>query len=117
MIVKKSPPEIDKMALAGDILVRTMDLLAGKVTLVAGHSGVGKSTLINAIDPSLDLWTLEISESSGKGQHTTTNAEMQNLEWSSTPVTIFASPPSTRRTPPTMSICHRSIDLARSHRR
>ena len=56
------------------------DLLAGKVTLVAGHSGVGKSTLINAIDPSLDLWTLEISESSGKGQHTTTNAEMYELK-------------------------------------
>ena len=42
------------------------DLLAGKVTLVAGHSGVGKSTLINAIDPSLDLWTLEISSQAGR---------------------------------------------------
>jgi len=48
--------------------------------LVAGHSGVGKSTLINAIDPDLDLWTLEISEASGKGQHTTTNAEMYELK-------------------------------------
>jgi ribosome biogenesis GTPase len=55
-------------------------LLAGKVTLVSGHSGVGKSTLINAIDPDLDLWTLEISEASGKGQHTTTNAEMYELK-------------------------------------
>ena len=54
--------------------------LAGKVTLLAGHSGVGKSTLINAIDPELDLWTLEISESSEKGQHTTTNAEMYELD-------------------------------------
>jgi len=54
--------------------------LAGKVTLLAGHSGVGKSTLINTIDPELDLWTLEISESSEKGQHTTTNAEMYELD-------------------------------------
>jgi len=55
------------------------EILRGKTTLIAGHSGVGKSTLVNAIDPELDLWTLEISESSGKGQHTTTNAEMYEL--------------------------------------
>lgn len=54
-------------------------MLAGKVTLVAGHSGVGKSSLINAIDPALDLFTLEVSEASGKGVHTTTYAEMFEL--------------------------------------
>lgn len=70
------------------------DLLLGKVTLVAGHSGVGKSTLINAIDPELDLWTLEISESSEKGQHTTTNAEMYELHLgpSETPTFIIDTP-------------------------
>jgi ribosome biogenesis GTPase len=64
------------------------------VTLVAGHSGVGKSTLINAIDPELDLWTLEISESSEKGQHTTTNAEMYELDLgpSETPTFIIDTP-------------------------
>jgi ribosome biogenesis GTPase len=53
--------------------------LRGKVTLIAGHSGVGKSTLVNAIEPDLDLPTEEISESSEKGQHTTTYAEMFEL--------------------------------------
>lgn len=52
------------------------DSLRGKTTLISGQSGVGKSTLINAIYPDLDLRTTEVSESSGKGQHTTTFATM-----------------------------------------
>lgn len=55
-------------------------LLAGKVTLVAGQSGVGKSTLINTLHPSLMLKTAEISDYTGKGQHTTTFAEMYTLD-------------------------------------
>lgn len=56
------------------------ELLKGKVSLLVGHSGVGKSTLVNAIDPSLDLHTWEISASTDKGQHTTTAAEMFELQ-------------------------------------
>lgn len=67
-------------ALKGRGVAEVQQLLEGKVTLVAGHSGVGKSTLINAIDPDLDLFTLEISEASQKGQHTTTYAEMFQLK-------------------------------------
>ena len=66
-------------ALKGKGVKEVKALLDGKVTLLAGHSGVGKSTLINAVDPELDLFTLEVSESSGKGVHTTTNAEMYEL--------------------------------------
>jgi ribosome biogenesis GTPase len=67
-------------ALQGTGVEEVRALLAGKVTLVAGHSGVGKSTLVNAIDPKLDLWTAEISEASEKGMHTTTYAEMFELD-------------------------------------
>ena len=55
------------------------DLLAGRTTLVSGNSGVGKSTLIQAIDPSLDIRTGEISESHHKGRHTTTFSTMYPL--------------------------------------
>ncbi len=56
------------------------ELLKDKITLISGHSGVGKSTLINTLQPELDLATYEISDYSGKGQHTTTFAEMHNLD-------------------------------------
>lgn len=54
-------------------------LLYDKITLLSGHSGVGKSSLINAIFPQLSLRTKEVSDWSGKGMHTTTFAEMFDL--------------------------------------
>ena len=55
------------------------ELLKGKTTLISGHSGVGKSTFINAIIPHAQIKTQDISGWSGKGQHTTTFAEMFEL--------------------------------------
>ncbi|MCE7066241.1 ribosome small subunit-dependent GTPase A [Dyadobacter sp. CY326] len=55
-------------------------LLKGKVSLLSGHSGVGKSTLVNAIAPNLDIKTQEVSTFANKGVHTTTFAEMFELE-------------------------------------
>jgi ribosome biogenesis GTPase len=53
--------------------------LENKTTLISGHSGVGKSSLLNALLPHLELKTQVISGWSGKGQHTTTFAEMHDL--------------------------------------
>ena len=55
--------------------------LTNKTTLVAGQSGVGKSSLVNTIEGSLDLKTTDLSDYTGKGQHTTTFAEMHPLNF------------------------------------
>jgi ribosome biogenesis GTPase len=57
------------------------ELMVGKITMFSGHSGVGKSTLVNALEPSLLLKTKTISEQSKQGQHTTTFAEMYDLSF------------------------------------
>jgi ribosome biogenesis GTPase / thiamine phosphate phosphatase len=54
--------------------------MQGKINLVSGHSGVGKSTLINALEPQLDIRTGELSQAHNKGMHTTTFAEMHPLK-------------------------------------
>lgn len=63
-------------ALEGTGVAELKEALKGKVTLFSGHSGVGKSTLINAILPEQQLKTGEISAYHNKGMHTTTFSEM-----------------------------------------
>lgn len=62
-----------------DTVLALEERLKDKTTLFSGHSGVGKSTLINQLLPGMELRTQEISGYSGKGQHTTTFAEMFDL--------------------------------------
>lgn len=59
------------------------ELMKGKVCMFSGHSGVGKSTLVNALEPTLNLKTKEISDLHQQGQHTTTFAEMFDLSFGS----------------------------------
>lgn len=63
----------------GTGLDRVKELVAGRTTLVAGNSGVGKSTLIGTLEPTLDVRTGEISQSHNKGRHTTTFSTMYPL--------------------------------------
>ena len=70
---------IDISATEGIGIERVKSMLDGNVTLISGNSGVGKSTLVGRIDPSLDIRTGEISESFHKGKHTTTFSTMYPL--------------------------------------
>lgn len=66
---------------SGEGLDTLKNLMQGKRSLLSGQSGVGKSTLVNAVEPGLELRTGEISDYSGKGQHTTTFAEIHQLSF------------------------------------
>ena len=67
-------------SLTGEGIEQIRSMLHGRTTLVAGNSGVGKSTLIGSIDPTLEIRTGEISDSHHKGKHTTTFSTMYSIE-------------------------------------
>lgn len=68
-------------AKTGKNIDKVKGLMQNKVSMFSGHSGVGKSTLINTLEPGLNLKTSEISEQHLQGQHTTTFAEMYDLSF------------------------------------
>ena len=65
-----------------DDLTKVITAMKNKVNVIAGHSGVGKSTLINKLHPTLNLTTKEISDSHKQGKHTTTFSELHDLPFS-----------------------------------
>jgi len=72
-------PVVRASALTGAGLVGLKECMAGKVSLLTGHSGVGKSSLLNALEPGLHLRTGEVSRTAagqGKGRHTTSAARL-----------------------------------------
>lgn len=68
-------------ATTGKNIDKVKAIMQDKISLFSGHSGVGKSTLINALQPGLDLRTSNISSIHQQGQHTTTFAEMYDLDF------------------------------------
>jgi ribosome biogenesis GTPase len=72
-------PVVMCSATTGEGLALLLEALAGKLCVFAGHSGVGKSSLLNALDPRLDLGTGTVSDGNGKGRHTTTSSALYHL--------------------------------------
>lgn len=68
-------------ASTGKNVEKVKEMMVGKTSMFSGHSGVGKSTLVNAIEPNLDIKTKQISKQHLQGQHTTTFAEMFDLSF------------------------------------
>jgi len=68
-------------ALEGRNVDQIKEMMLGKTSMFVGHSGVGKSTLVNTIESGLDIKTKEISTQHSQGQHTTTFAEMFDLSF------------------------------------
>ena len=68
-------------AKTGENIDSVKKLMTAKTSMFAGHSGVGKSTLVNSIEPVLKIKTKEISDQHKQGQHTTTFAEMFDLSF------------------------------------
>jgi ribosome biogenesis GTPase / thiamine phosphate phosphatase len=77
---------------SGQGLDELREVLAGRISVVAGPSGVGKSTLLNALDPGHHRETGEVSEATGKGRHTTIGAQLHEIA----PGTFIADTPGMR---------------------
>src|SRR5690606_18531928 len=69
-------PVLETSVLTGEGLDTLLVRLCGRISAVAGPSGVGKSSLLNALQPGLDLRTGAVSERIGKGRHTTVSARL-----------------------------------------
>ena len=72
---------VEISALKGTNVDQVKTLMASKVCMLSGHSGVGKSTLVNTLAPMLNIKTKAISEQHQQGQHTTTHAELHELDF------------------------------------
>jgi len=68
-------------SIINDDLTTIKNIMKHKVNIISGHSGVGKSTLINKLQPQLEINVAEISKTHNQGQHTTTFSELYDLDF------------------------------------
>lgn len=73
-------PVLHTSVVTGEGIVALKELLHGKISVLAGSSGVGKSSLLNAVQPGLGLKVSQVSQATGKGLHTTRYAELFSLD-------------------------------------
>ena len=72
-------PVLPISAKTGEGLEQLREALAGRIAVIVGHSGVGKSSIVSALDPSIDAATGEVSRALGVGRHTTTSSNLYHL--------------------------------------
>jgi len=72
---------VEISALNGTNIDQVKSLMTSKICMLSGHSGVGKSTLVNTLAPTLNIKTKAISDQHQQGQHTTTHAELHELDF------------------------------------
>ena len=80
-IYEKIGYECFSLSVINDDLSNVRNLMKGKLNMISGHSGVGKSTLINKLQSNLDIKTREVSVTHRQGQHTTTFSELYELDF------------------------------------
>ena len=80
-IYEKIGYECFSLSVINDDLSNVRNLMKGKLNMISGHSGVGKSTLINKLQSNLDIKTKEVSVTHRQGQHTTTFSELYELDF------------------------------------
>ncbi len=73
-------PVLETAAIRNDGLESLREAIAGRTNLIVGQSGAGKTTILNALIPGLDLPTQDISHYTGKGRHTTTRVRMYDYD-------------------------------------
>ena len=74
-------PTVRVSAETGEGLPELRELISGRLSAFTGNSGVGKSSILNALDPTFHLQVGEVSEALGRGRHTTRHVELYRLSW------------------------------------